>query len=89
MTMPAGLHIVTKRKRGKPITYYVYAWRGGPQILVKVGGAKPEVTAELSDMAAEKRKSKPVVTISEARAPITRPKRPAMRKPRSGRKTIA
>jgi hypothetical protein len=62
MTVPAGLHIVTKRKRGKPITHYVYAWRGGPQILKKVGGSKPEVTAELSDLAADARKTKPVVT---------------------------
>lgn len=57
--MPAGLHIVTKRKAGKPVTYYVYAWRGGPQILAKVGGAKPAVTKELTDAAAALRKAKP------------------------------
>ena len=33
-------------------------------------------------------KSRLVVTISEGRSPISRPKRPAIRKPRSGRKTI-
>ncbi|MEJ0044489.1 MAG: hypothetical protein WDM81_20730 [Rhizomicrobium sp.] len=34
-------------------------------------------------------KSAPVVTISEARAPITRPNRPAMADAMMGRKTIA
>lgn len=56
MIMPAGLHIVTKRKPGKPIRHYVYAWRGGPQILMKEGGAKPAITKELTDAAAEERR---------------------------------
>lgn len=57
--MPAGLHIVTKRPTKGPITYYVYAWRGGPQILKKEGGAKPAITKELTDAAAELRREKP------------------------------
>lgn len=36
-----GLHIVAKRKPGKPVRWYVYAWRGGPCILTKVGGNRP------------------------------------------------
>lgn len=63
MTMPAGLHIVRKTKPGKPVVWYVYAWRGGPQILKKEGGAKPEVTAALTDLAAEKRKERPAVAV--------------------------
>lgn len=58
--MSAGLHIVTKKKPGKPIRHYVYAWRGGPLILKKEGGAKPAVTPELTDKAAELRKAAPV-----------------------------
>lgn len=53
--MPAGLHIVSKRKPGKPVVHYVYAWRGGPQIARKEGGSKPTITAELTDAAARVR----------------------------------
>lgn len=55
VTLPAGLHIVTKRKAGRPVTHYVYAWRGGPQIARIEGGPKPAVTAHLSDLAAAAR----------------------------------
>lgn len=40
------LHIVTKRRAGKPDRHYVYAWRGGPQIHA-CQGAKPVVTPEI------------------------------------------
>lgn len=39
--MIAGVHVVTKRKEGQPVRYYVYAWRGGPCIMTKAGGRKP------------------------------------------------
>jgi len=55
MSVPAGLHIVTKRRPGKPIIHYVYAWRGGPQIARKEGGTKPAITAALTDAAARAR----------------------------------
>lgn len=57
--MPAGLHIVAKRKPAKPVAWYVYAWRGGPQILKKEGGARPVITADLTDAAAAARIEKP------------------------------
>lgn len=61
--MPAGLHIVSKRRPGKPVIHYVYAWRGGPQIAKKEGGTKPEPTAALCDLAAERRRQKaPIAT---------------------------
>ncbi len=41
--MGTGLHIVRKRRNGKPDMYYVYAWRGGPQIHASEG-RKPKVT---------------------------------------------
>ena len=50
--MSTGLHIVTKRRAGKPIVHYVYAWRGGPQLLRKEGGTKPVITLELAQAAA-------------------------------------
>lgn len=56
--MPAGLHIVKKTRTGKPVRWYIYAWRGGPCIFSKVGGAKPEITAEISDKASDARNSR-------------------------------
>jgi integrase len=53
--MPAGLHIVRKRRPGKSMLWYVYAWRGGPLIQRSEGG-RPKVTAALTDLAAEARK---------------------------------
>lgn len=40
------LHIVTKRRRGKPDLHYIYAWRGGPQIY-SCEGAKPAITPDI------------------------------------------
>jgi integrase len=42
-----GVHIVTKRRPGKPVRYYVYAWRGGPCVLKKVGGNRPRLNDAL------------------------------------------
>lgn len=53
--MAAGLHIVRKRRRDQPDLWYVYAWRGGPQIHT-CEGVKPKTTAKLTDLAAEKRR---------------------------------
>lgn len=53
--MSAGLHIVRKRRLGRPDLWYVYAWRGGPQIH-SCEGAKPKTTAALTDLAAEQRR---------------------------------
>ncbi|OYY72416.1 tyrosine-type recombinase/integrase [Sphingomonas sp. 28-63-12] len=49
MTLPAikGLYITGNRKPGKPVRWYVYAWRGGPLIAAKVGGAKPRLDADI------------------------------------------
>jgi integrase len=52
----AGLHIVSKRKAGKPLRWYVYAWRGGP-LIHKAEGVRPKITAAISDAAAEARKA--------------------------------
>lgn len=46
MTRIKGLYCTTNRKPGKPARHYVYAWRGGPLILTKVGGAKPALGPE-------------------------------------------
>jgi len=72
MKMPAGLHIVKKTRPGKPVRWYVYAWRGGPQILMKEGGTKPTITAELSDMAAAKRREKPQASADTIKGLIDR-----------------
>lgn len=40
-----GLHFVAKKRPGKPVRHYVYAWRGGPLIMTKVGGERPALDA--------------------------------------------
>jgi len=58
--MPAGLHIVSKRAAGKPLRWYVYAWRGGP-LIHKSEGPRPRITAAISDAAAEARRTRGTV----------------------------
>jgi integrase len=41
-----GLHFVTKRRPGKPVVHYVYAWRGGPCLIRKEGGKRPTLGAK-------------------------------------------
>jgi integrase len=48
-----GLHFVRSAPAGKPITWYVYAHRGGPRILKHVGPNKPKLTrAEVAKLLA-------------------------------------
>lgn len=44
--MIAGLHVVKVKPRGKPLRWYVYAWRGGPQIGVFEQPTKPSLSPE-------------------------------------------
>lgn len=53
--MSTGIHIVPKRRKGAAIVFYVYAWRGGPQI-GRFEGARPKINAALTDLAAEERR---------------------------------
>lgn len=55
--MGTGLHIVTKKRKGKLAKHYVYAWRGGP-VIMTCEGTKPKVTAQLTDLAAEERRAR-------------------------------
>ena len=41
-----GLHFVCKKTRGKPVRWYVYAWRGGPCIATRLGGGKPALAKD-------------------------------------------
>lgn len=69
--MGTGLHIVSKRRSGRPTLHYVYAWRGGPQIH-SCEGAKPKITAKLTDLAAdERRKLRTPAEDSSLRTQIT------------------
>jgi integrase len=40
----AGLHFVANRRPGKPVRWFVYAWRGGPCIMKVTGARKPALT---------------------------------------------
>jgi len=44
--MIKGLHVVKSKKAGKPVRWYVYAWRGGPCIAKRIGGGEPTLTVE-------------------------------------------
>ncbi len=43
--MIKGIHIVRKRTAGRPIRWYVYAWRGGPCVLATTGPTRPRLGA--------------------------------------------
>ncbi len=51
--MIAGLHYVRVRRTGKPIAWYVYAWRGGPRIMRSDGPSKPKLSREALDQLAQ------------------------------------
>lgn len=55
------LHIVSKKRPGKPVRWYVYAWRGGPCIATRIGPARPKLTAAEMKLAGEviERQGKP------------------------------
>ncbi|PHP20302.1 hypothetical protein CG471_07830 [Sphingobium sp. IP1] len=56
-----GVHIVTSRKAGKPVRYYIYAWRGGPRIRTVEGGEKPTISKDdVKAIAAALEAAKPV-----------------------------
>ncbi|KKC24900.1 tyrosine-type recombinase/integrase [Sphingomonas sp. SRS2] len=51
--MIEGVHYVRSAKPGKPVRWYVYAWRGGPVILKADGPTKPKLgRAEVAAIAA-------------------------------------
>lgn len=52
-----GLHVVRKHRAGKPALFYVYAYRGGPQIHT-CEGERPTITKDLLDIAAEARRAR-------------------------------
>jgi integrase len=40
-----SVQFIVSRRPGKPVTWYVYAWRGGPLVLKHVGPKKPKLGA--------------------------------------------
>jgi integrase len=56
--MAGGPHIVKKTKRGRPVRWYVYAWRGGPNVHTVVGGSKPKLTPAINDKIADARRER-------------------------------
>ncbi|MGN6270274.1 MAG: tyrosine-type recombinase/integrase [Sphingomonas sp.] len=44
--MISGLHVVKSVRPGKPIRWYIYAWRGGPKIRVVEQPTRPRLTPE-------------------------------------------
>lgn len=56
--MSQAPHIVTSRKAGKPVRYYVYAYRGGPLVHKQEGGSPPKLTGAIIDAIAQARAAK-------------------------------
>lgn len=44
--MIEGVHFVRAVRKGKPVRWYVYAWRGGPKIMQAESPVKPKLTKE-------------------------------------------
>jgi len=44
--MIEGVHFVRAVRKGKPVRWYVYAWRGGPKIMQAESAGKPKLTKE-------------------------------------------
>lgn len=47
--MIKGVYYTCNKKPGKPVRHYIYAWRGGPLLLKKEGGARPSLGPEEID----------------------------------------
>lgn len=52
-----GYHVVKKMRPGKAVRWYIYAWRGGPQVHYQEGGGRPRITPEIIDAIAEAREN--------------------------------
>jgi len=54
--MNGGPHVFRKLRDGKPCVWFVYAWRGGPQVWRQEGGTKPETRkGKIADLIAAAR----------------------------------
>jgi integrase len=45
--MIKGVHIISKKRPGKPTNWYVYAWRGGPCVHKVAGASRPRLDREV------------------------------------------
>ena len=45
--MIAGVHFVRSARAGRPVRWYVYAWRGGPQVYRSEDPRKPRLTHDV------------------------------------------
>ena len=75
--MIAGLHVVRCARRGKPLRWYVYAFRGGPQIRVVEQATRPRLTPADVEAVAKahadlKAEAKPGNTVAAAVAEFRR-----------------
>ena len=55
-----GVHFVRRKRRGRPLIWYVYAWRGGPRILHVESPSKPKLTAQALQALAQAREDQQV-----------------------------
>lgn len=55
--MIEGVHFVRSKRPGRPITWYVYAWRGGPCIMRVESVPKPKLTANALEQLVQAKES--------------------------------
>ena len=63
-----GLHVVRKAVPGRPVRWYVYAWRGGPCLKTQVGGSRPTLSyddvSRMNSLIEDRRRPDPTRLVS-------------------------
>ena len=62
--MIKGLQFIKSARPGKPVRWFVYAWKGGPRIMTAEGPRKPALTPEALQAYQEARAPKPASSIA-------------------------
>lgn len=62
--MIKGIQYIRSARPGKPVKYYVYAWKGGPRIMTATGPKKPALTLEALQAYQEAKAPKPAHTMA-------------------------
>ncbi|WP_447727242.1 tyrosine-type recombinase/integrase [Sphingomonas koreensis] len=66
-----SVQFIKSARKGKPVTWYIYAWRGGPRVRTVVSPRKPTLTpadhARIGQLAASDRSHDPALMIASLR----------------------
>ena len=62
--MIKGLQFIKSARPGKPVRWFVYAWKGGPRIMTAEGPRKPNLTPDALQAYQEAKAPRPKHTIA-------------------------